>query len=247
LDVGFRTDIGRRRTVNEDALLVLPKHGLFAVCDGVGGRSSGEVASRLAVAGIEGYFRDNPVAEAEGYEGEQRHEWFRTYFHRCLQRINMDILGLSARDPSKEGMATTAVIGYLDNDMLYVTNIGDSRAYLIRTGALMQVTQDHSYVNSLVNQGTISRAEARIHPQKNVITRALGVGESAECDFYWLAAEKGDRLLLSTDGMHGELMDEEILAYCSEGNDLNAICRLLVKAANDRGGGDNITVVLVAV
>jgi protein phosphatase len=245
LEIGFKTDIGRERTINEDALLVLPKHGLFAVCDGVGGRSSGEIASRKTVVSIETYYDRNPVQEADALEPEQRHIWYRSYFQRCLQTINNDIRNAAMRDPALEGMATTAVVAYITGHTLYITNIGDSRAYLIRDGGIMQLTEDHTYVNNLLSAGTISQAEAREHPQKSMITRALGASVGADPDFYHYEIQKGDRILLCTDGLHGEVTDSEILSALLAGGDLNRICKQLVKMANDRGGHDNITVVVI--
>ncbi|MDR0817242.1 MAG: Stp1/IreP family PP2C-type Ser/Thr phosphatase [Clostridiales Family XIII bacterium] len=247
MEIGFKTDIGRVRTINEDALLVLPKYGLFAVADGVGGRSSGEIASRKTVYNIETFFGRNPVSEADELEPEQRHTWFRAYFQRCLQSINNDIRSAALRDPALEGMATTAVVAYIKGQTLYITNIGDSRAYLIRDGGIMQLTEDHTFVNNLVSAGTISQEEAREHPQKSMITRALGASVGADPDFYHYELLKGDRILLSTDGLHGEVADDEILTAAKDSKNLNRICRQLVKMANDRGGRDNVTVVLIEV
>jgi protein phosphatase len=247
LEIGFKTDVGRSRTTNEDALLVLPKYGLFAVADGVGGRSSGEIASRKAVVNIEAFIQRNPTSESDELEPDQKHSWFKAYFQRCLQTINNDIRSAAAHDSALEGMATTAVLAYFSGHTLYITNIGDSRAYLIRDGGIMQLTEDHTYVNNLVSAGTISQEEAREHPQKSVITRALGASVGADPDFFHYELAKNDRILLSTDGLHGELTDNEILSAADKSGDLNRICKQLTKMANDRGGRDNITVVLIAV
>ncbi|MDR0357682.1 MAG: Stp1/IreP family PP2C-type Ser/Thr phosphatase [Clostridiales Family XIII bacterium] len=243
ISVGFRTDVGCKRAENEDALLVLPKYNLFAVADGVGGRSSGEIASRKAVNGIEAFLKANPIEKTENMEGKYRRNWFKSYFLRCFQKINNDILEISARDPSTEGMATTAVVAYGDGDALFIINIGDSRAYIVRDGEISQLTEDHTYVNKLVNAGALTRSEARNHPQKNMITRALGVSGDEEPDFYYYDVQKHDRVLLCTDGLHGELTDDEIRDIITAEQNLNTVCRNLVKAANDRGGNDNITVV----
>jgi protein phosphatase len=139
------------------------------------------------------------------------------------------------------------VVAFIWGHTLYITNIGDSRAYLIRDGGIMQLTEDHTYVNNLLSAGTISPAEALSHPQKSMITRALGASVGADPDFYHYGISAGDRILLCTDGLHGEVLDSEILARVTGGRDLNQICKQLVKMANDRGGRDNITVVLVEV
>ncbi|MDR0595978.1 MAG: Stp1/IreP family PP2C-type Ser/Thr phosphatase [Clostridiales Family XIII bacterium] len=247
LRVGFRTDIGKARVVNEDALLVLPADRLFAVADGVGGSNSGEIASRRAVNGIEDFLRENSMEQAAGMEGEQRQDWFRGYFVRCFQKINHDIRSAAEIELDHSGMATTAVAAYFDGSALYITNIGDSRAYLIRAGGMTQLTEDHSYVADLISAGTLTKSEAREHPRKNMITRALGAGVDAEPDFYRFDVKPGDRVLLCTDGLHGELTDDEICAEIDRDSDLNRICKSLVQAANEKGGHDNITVVCAAV
>jgi protein phosphatase len=142
-------------------------------------------------------------------------------------------------------MATTAVAAYFDDGMLYITNVGDSRAYMIRDGEIVQLTEDHTYVNNLINAGTLTKSEARDHPQKNMITRALGAGNETEPDFYYYGMQAGDRVLLCTDGLHGELTDENICAVVTSGDNLNAVCRELVRQANEKGGHDNITVVCI--
>jgi len=243
---GFKTDVGRKREINEDALLVLPAEGLFAVADGVGGSNSGEIASRRAMKTIEDFLKDNPIAQAADMEGKYRHNWFKGYFLRCFRKINYDIRNAAASDPANVGMATTAVSAYFDGNLVYITNIGDSRAYMIRAGEMTQLTEDHSYVAGLVNAGTLTKSEAREHPRKNMITRALGAGPEADPDFYYYDIEPGDKVLLCTDGLHGELTDEEIREVFERERDLNKICKKLVQSANGKGGHDNITVVCVA-
>ncbi|MDR1496181.1 MAG: Stp1/IreP family PP2C-type Ser/Thr phosphatase [Clostridiales Family XIII bacterium] len=245
MQVGFRTDTGRKRAINEDALLVLPGEGLFVVADGVGGGNSGELASRSAVNGIEEFLKNNPIANAADMEGKYRYNWFKGYFFRCFRKINHDIRNLAQENPENEGMATTAVAAYFDGSELYITNIGDSRAYMIRAGEISQLTDDHSYVADLVSTGSLTKSEARDHPRRNMITRALGAGSEAEPDFYYFDLEPSDRLILCTDGLHGELTDEEISETVKGEKDLNRACKKLIRKANDKGGYDNITVVCV--
>ncbi|MDR0852884.1 MAG: Stp1/IreP family PP2C-type Ser/Thr phosphatase [Clostridiales Family XIII bacterium] len=242
---GFRTDIGNKRQKNEDALLVLPKYNIYAVADGVGGLSSGEIASRKALGGIENFLSQNPLHAADTLEGKYRANWISGYFARAFQKINGDILSTSEDDPATAGMATTAVLCYLDVESLYIINIGDSRAYILREGELTQLTEDHTYVQDLVKGGSLSEADAKTHPQKNMITRALGVEKYVEPDFYRYDLQPKDRILLCSDGLHGEVPDEEIQSILEKGKDLNDICRELVDAANGAGGNDNITVVVV--
>jgi len=244
---GFRTDTGRTRLENQDALVVLPKFGVYAVCDGVGGGNGGEIASRKAVNGLETYLRSHSTDEGRKLEGDYRRNWFKSYFYQCFQRINADITDYAAAHPGTNGMATTAVVAYVDGGELCVINIGDSRAYMVRDGAITQLTDDHSYVNALVNAGTLTKGEAQLHPKKNVITKALGAAERAEPDFYYIDLKKDDRILLCSDGLTGELSDEAIRDIIIGGKDANGICKALVKAANTHGGGDNITVVVLLV
>jgi len=242
---GFRTDTGNKRDSNEDALLLLPKLGIYAVADGVGGQNSGEVASRKAIAGIENFIAANPLSGANGLEGKYRENWLRSYFQRCLQKVNSEIRKEALSDPVMERMATTLVLCYLDMESIYIINIGDSRAYILRDGEISQLTVDHTYVNKLINAGTLSKNEARLHPQKNIITKALGSAKLTDPDFYRFDLHAGDRVLLCTDGLHGELTDDDIADIMKKKKDLNAICGSLVDAANEYGGNDNITVICI--
>ena len=242
---GFRTDTGKQRDGNEDALLLLPKPGIYVVADGVGGQNSGEVASRKAVAGIENFLKANPLSGADRLEGKYRENWLKSYFFRCLEKINSEIRKEAMSDPVMARMATTMVLCYLDIEAVYVVNIGDSRAYILRDGEITQLTVDHTYVNKLINAGTLSKSEARLHPQKNIITKALGSTKHTDPDFYRFDLHKGDRILLCTDGLHGELTDDEIAGIIKKNKDLNSICGSLVDAANKNGGRDNITVICI--
>jgi len=242
---GFRTDTGKKRDGNEDALLLLPKLGIYVVADGVGGQNSGEVASRKAVAGIENFIKSNPLSGADSLEGKYRSNWLKSYFFRCLEKINSEIRKEAMSDPVMERMATTLVLCYLDMESVYVVNIGDSRAYILRDGEMTQLTVDHTYVNKLIKAGTLSKNEARLHPQKNIITKALGSTKHSDPDFYRFDLHEGDRLLLCTDGLHGEITDDEIAVILKKNKDLNSICELLVEAANKKGGHDNITVICI--
>jgi protein phosphatase len=242
---GYRTDKGKRRYGNEDAFLLLPEYGIYAVADGVGGQNSGEVASGKAVSGVKTFIEDNPLSGADGLKGKQRENWLKSYFQRCLQAANDGILDEASSDPAMSRMATTLVLCYFNMDSVYVVNMGDSRAYMLRDGVMTQLTEDHTYVNKLINAGTLTKSEARIHPQKNIITKALGSVTDIEPDFYRFDLHDGDRVLLCSDGLHGELMDDEITEILEMQEDLNAICRLLVDAANEKGGHDNITVICV--
>ena len=242
---GYRTDTGKKRAHNEDALLLLPEHGLFAVADGVGGQKSGEIASRKAMIGIETWFKNHLPAEGENLSGKDRIQQVRSYFTDCLRLVNNDILLLASTDPACANMATTAVIAYFDKDVLFLVNIGDSRAYLLRGGSIKQLTEDHTYVNEMVRAGTLTQDEARTHPKKNIITKALGTIAETEPDFFPVPVMKSDRVLLCTDGLHGELPDTEIVRILMTESDPGACAETLVAAANEKGGRDNITVIVI--
>ena len=159
--------------------------------------------------------------------------------------MNAEIMREASANPDMSSMATTLVLCFLDAESIYVVNLGDSRAYILRDGNLTQLTEDHTYVNNLINAGTLTKSEARLHPQKNIITKALGSEKYTEPDFYRFDLREGDRVLLCSDGLHGELTDGEIEEIVRRKEDLDTICRRLVNAANESGGHDNITVICI--
>ena len=242
---GFRTDTGKQREGNEDSLLLLPKQGIFAVADGVGGENYGEVASRKAMTGLEEFISNNSLSGADNLDAKYRENWLKGYFHRCLQKVNAEIRKEARSKPEMSRMATTLVLCFFDMDSIYVVNMGDSRAYLLRDGMIKQLTEDNTYVNNLISAGTLTRKEARAHPQKNIITKALGSTKNTDPDFYRFDLREGDRVLLCTDGLHGELTDDEIAAVLGKDESLNAICKELINIANKKGGNDNITVICI--
>jgi protein phosphatase len=215
------------------------------VADGVGGHNSGELASRRAVVGVESFLARNSVETIHGAAAPAAA--LMDYFLRCFRAINTDIRDLSRKDPANRGMATTAVLAHISDDKLFVVNIGDSRAYMLRAGSISRVTVDHSVVSDMVASGELTEEEASFHPRKNEITRALGAESDVSPDFFIADVIKGDRILLCTDGLHGELSDDDICRIVSLGADMNETCRMLVDAANANGGSDNITVVCVEI
>jgi protein phosphatase len=243
--MGFRTDVGRRRADNEDALLVLPKYNIYLVADGVGGHNSGELASRKAVSGMEAFLARNPVAAVHG--AEHPTEALMAYFLRCFRGINAEICALSQANPANRGMATTAVLAHILRDRLFIVNVGDSRAYIVRAGGISRITVDHSVVNDMIARGELTEEQARVHPRKNEITRALGVEAGVTPDFFMTDLLSGDRIVLCTDGLYGELPDDDIRRIVSCGANPNDTCRMLVDSANANGGSDNITVVCVEI
>jgi protein phosphatase len=224
------SDPGRTRRRNEDAYALEPP--LFAVADGMGGAQAGEVASRLAVAA----FRDFHAADE--LEPEAR-------VAAIVAEANRRIHERAVSDVTVSGMGTTITAALLDRDTIVVGHVGDSRAYLLREGTLEQLTEDHSLVADLLRSGQLTPEEAETHPQRSVITRALGTDPDVDVDTFTIQAAAGDLLLLCSDGLTTMLGDDEIAAAVQEQGKLKASAKALVRAANRRGGEDNITVVLV--
>ena len=224
-----RTDPGRRRRHNEDAYVCEPP--VFAVADGMGGAQAGEVASRLAAASV-GRFQP-------GDQGG------RDYVTSLIQEANRSVYERAEGDAAASGMGTTMTVAVVEDDLVWVGHVGDSRAYLIRDGRLEQVTEDHSLVAELVRSGRLTPDEADAHPHRSVITRALGTEPEVDVDTFSVAPRPGDVFLLCSDGLTTMVSDTEILAIVEASNgDLDAAARGLVEAANAAGGEDNVTVVM---
>lgn len=239
--IGFKTDKGRKRGRNEDSLFVMPKEEIYIVADGVGGQNSGELASTMAVKGIAEYIKSNLL------QGSECEEELQNYFLDCMRLVNGLIYEAAKQSPENSGMATTAVLVYLNKRTAYFVNIGDSRAYLYRSGQISQVTEDHTYVNELVKGGSITRAQAETHPQKNMITRALGGDDKVLPDFYRLETNKEDVIILCTDGLYGEVTTGEICSLTAETSSMSTLSAKLVERANENGGHDNITVICLKI
>jgi serine/threonine protein phosphatase PrpC len=225
--VAWITDPGRRRRHNEDAYVCEPP--LFAIADGMGGAQAGEVASRLAAAALKESGADTG--------GEQR-------IVDLIQEANRRVYDRSSTDPNTSGMGTTITVALAEDGQVAFGHVGDSRAYLIRDGAMEQVTEDHSLVNELLKSGKLSPEEAETHPQRSVITRALGTDPDVDVDTFTIAAETGDVFLLCSDGLTDMVDEHRILELVEENrDDIEAALKALVRAANRGGGEDNITVV----
>jgi serine/threonine protein phosphatase PrpC len=225
---GF-TDAGRKRRRNEDAFVHEPP--LFAVADGMGGAQAGEVASRLAAAA----FRE--FHEADEFAPEER-------VAAIIQEANKRIYERARSDAEASGMGTTITAALLVGDSVAIGHVGDSRAYRLRQGRLEQLTEDHSLVADLVRSGRLTPEEADTHPQRSVITRALGTDVDVDVDTFTVAAEPGDLFLLCSDGLTTMVDDDEITATIDRSGTLEDAARALLKAANRAGGEDNVTVVL---
>jgi serine/threonine protein phosphatase PrpC len=227
--VGVRTDIGRARQRNEDAYLV--RTPVFAVADGMGGHQGGEVASTLAVEALgELDLRADGVMEA---------------LVQSIREANGRVLERGEGDPALRGMGTTLTALVTDQDRAHLAHVGDSRAYLLRKGSLQQLTEDHTLVQRMVREGRLTPEEAERHPQRSVITRALGVEDEVPVDELTLPLLDGDRLLLCTDGLTGMVGEARIHEILGSEPDPQAVADRLVEEANGAGGEDNITAIVV--
>ncbi|MBU3701028.1 MAG: Stp1/IreP family PP2C-type Ser/Thr phosphatase, partial [Acidimicrobiia bacterium] len=228
---GALTDTGMVRKGNEDAYLAVD--GLFAVADGMGGHQAGEVASRLALESLQSWF---------GSAGTD-------VLVAAVERANADVVERSLGDPELAGMGTTLVAMALvdagGRDAIGVVNVGDSRLYLLSDGVLTQITEDHSLVATMVRQGRLTEAEAAVHPQRNILTRALGIDGTVLVDSWEVLPVVGDRYLVCSDGLFNEVDDNRIAATLRRLADPAEACRELVRLANESGGRDNITCVVV--
>ncbi len=237
MEYGYLTDCGVVREHNEDNVLLIPRNGylLVAVADGMGGHNAGEIASSEAIKGIIENISDESVLEnAE------------TELVRCVEVVNKDIYRAAVSTRGLIGMGTTLVAAALINEKACIVNVGDSRAYVIGE-TIRQITRDHSYVEELRQMGRISDEEARNHPGKNQITRAVGTEDTVKTDYFEAVLDEGEVLLLASDGLTNMLTNDEISDIVRKSADMNSACRALVELANERGGTDNITVAAVKV
>ena len=221
------TDTGRKRRRNEDAYVVQPP--LFAVADGMGGPQAGEVASRLAAAALE--------ESSVGGSGEDK-------VVQLIQEANRRVHAAATEDAAHAGMGTTMTVALLEDGSVAIGHVGDSRAYLSRDGTLEQLTQDHSLVGELMRSGKLSPEEARLHPQRSVITRALGTDPDVDVDTYTVETRSGDVFLICSDGLYSMVEDDDVQQTLERyRGDLDGALRTLVQQALEGGGEDNITVV----
>lgn len=222
------SDIGRVRTHNEDSVLVQPP--LFVVADGLGGHEAGEVASALAVETL----RDHAPRRADS-----------NALARAVRAANNAVIRAAKEGIGRAGMGTTMTAALVDGGHIVLAHVGDSRAYLLHGSALQLLTQDHSMVADMIRRGQLTEAQARTHPNRSVITRALGTDSNLVTDTYEVHASAGDRLLLCSDGLSGMLHDDRISEILGAYTDPVTVAHALVDAANEAGGQDNISVVVV--
>ena len=232
------TNIGKRRKLNQDFVYTseepvghLPN--LFVVADGMGGHKAGDYASKLAVTTM--------VEEIAGSDETIPEK----LLGRAIETANGKVRESAEKMPELEGMGTTVVAASCDGDTLSIANVGDSRLYIIGGHEIRQITRDHSWVEEMVRRGGLGRDEARNHPDKNIITRAVGAEDTVKADFFSVKLKEGDLILMCTDGLTNMLEDEEIRMILDGARDIVEKAEELVRRANENGGMDNISVILI--
>ena len=236
LEAAAYTNPGRIRTHNEDAYGYRADRGIFVVCDGMGGAAGGEIASRLTVDTLMSRFTSESAPAPS-----------RGLLHDAIAVANAAVLDRAEADPGLYGMGTTLVVLLLQPGIAIIAHAGDSRCYLFRGGRLVSQTHDHSLVDEQIRLGTMTREEAERSPFRSVITRAIGTQKSASEEIFELATQSGDLFLLCTDGLTRELNDECIASLLAANPSLEVAAHHLVDAANQAGGRDNITCLLIRV
>jgi protein phosphatase len=242
------TDVGKKRKGNEDSVFVNPEQSLFVVADGMGGHAAGEVASRVAVEAINEFVcltsGDEDITWPFGLDENVSFDGNR--LKSAIQYANRKVLEATRERKEYLGMATTVVAVLVDGESANLAHVGDSRVYLVREGGLTQLTSDHSWVNEQLESGILSAEQARSHPLRNVVTRALGGKPELSVDLQEHKARPGDVLLLCSDGLTTMVPDDDILRVVGAARgDIDTAARALVDEANGRGGEDNITVLLI--
>ena len=244
--IGMLTDVGQVRTVDEDSILAADlsfgvnsessKFLLLAVADGMGGHAKGEEASKIALnaivrAVIPDLLNNTP---------------FTKILEKGIQNANQDILDYTAENPEASGMGTTSVCAVVKDNQIHLANVGDSRAYRVSDDEICRVTKDHSYVQALIDEGEITEEQAREHPRKNEITRAVGIMPSVEVDTMKLTLDSDESLLLCCDGVIAHLSDDDIHKIIRDSPDPQTACQEIVDLANERGGSDNISLIILS-
>ena len=240
MNISALTDVGLVRNVNEDMYFAsedieLP---LFIVADGMGGHNAGEIASKLAVDIVKQYFNEN----LKELKDEKK---LVTIIKNSIKKANSEIYKTSKESKLFSGMGTTITLAYIFKGNIYIGHVGDSRAYIIQDNTISQVTEDHSLVQELVKNGSITIEEGKTHPQRNMITRAAGTSKDIKVDMDKVKFTKGDILFICSDGLSNMVDDLEILGTFNKIPDIQTACEKLINKAKENGGKDNITIVAI--
>jgi serine/threonine protein phosphatase PrpC len=243
------TNVGRKREINEDSIHVPVDQRLAIVADGMGGHSSGEVASRLAVDIVVDYFQQTAEQQTLTWPFKVDRD-IRADVNRMIVGVklaNVEIWERAQRESRMKGMGTTFVGCYFLDDAIIVAHVGDSRCYRLRAGELTQLTEDHSLINDYIRMKRMTAEEAENWPHKNVVVRALGMKEAVQVDIQTEQPRIGDCYILCSDGLSGMITDDTIAHVVQQERDLDRACERLIDLANENGGVDNISVVLARV
>lgn len=238
MEIAAKTHVGLVRENNEDFYVYDADQGLFVVADGIGGHNAGEVASTLACNIVQDYI----VRYYEDYNDK-----LPLLISKAFEKANKAVYMKSFEDSQFEGMGTTMTLGIIQGGVMYVGHVGDSRMYIIRERIMEQITKDHTLVNELLKNGTITKEESLKHPQRNIITKAIGSSEKLVVDIFETEVEKNDVLMLCSDGLTDYVTDEEISVIYNDSESIDELCDRLVTAAIESGGNDNITVMAVQI
>lgn len=239
MQIAYGTAIGKRRKDNEDSVGIFTNQQgvkLAIIADGIGGNQGGDVASEMAVTHIGHSFKASNAKTIDDTK-----DWLQ----KQISSENQDIRNRSEQFIDLKGMGTTIVLAVIFKQTVLIGNIGDSRGYLLRDHVFSQVTEDHSLVNELVKRGELSKQAARVHPKKNVITRSLGIEKAVQIDMHFLELTDNDMLLLCSDGLSDMVNDDQIQTVLENDATLQEKCNQLIQLANDAGGLDNISVILI--
>lgn len=241
MDVYGASDVGRVRTLNEDSFCIFGMDeqqipGLCVLSDGMGGHNAGEVASQKTVQFIVEALRDKLDLSRDAVPVEMK---------RAVEYANGKVFKMASDNQSQHGMGATLVLAVILDSVAYLANVGDSRAYAYRNGELIQITKDHSMVEEMVMNGVITLEEAKVHPQRNMITRAVGTDPSVEPDLFEYDYLPGDILLLCSDGLSGMIEDDQMITILEENRSAKEKVSALIDAANQNGGRDNITAICI--
>jgi protein phosphatase len=243
-----RTDVGRRRKVNEDSYLVSPETSLYAVCDGMGGHNAGEVASRMAIETISAFITRSAVEKEITWPWglDANLSFDANRLKTAIRLANARVFQAADNREELTGMGTTVVTALVSGDNMTVGSAGDSRCYLVRGGELKQLTRDDSWVSAALGEGILNSDDVERHPLRNVITKAVGARDAIDLDVLEHSLQPGDLVMLCSDGLHGMVSDQEIAKILKSSPDsLEETSARLVDAANEAGGRDNVTVVLL--
>ncbi|HJV83176.1 Stp1/IreP family PP2C-type Ser/Thr phosphatase [Noviherbaspirillum sp.] len=250
LEFAAKTDTGLVRSQNEDAVAVSPGYGFAILADGMGGYSAGEIASRIAVSVVGQVLEDGlqRMRDQQGDSRTSRHRLIQQLLTEAIQKSNAAILDAARVEPQYSGMGTTVVAAVFHHDKMIVAHVGDSRAYRLRQGEFAQLTRDHSLLQEQIDAGLVSPEWARFSQNKNLVTRAVGVGPELSVEVHEHIVELGDIYLLCSDGLSDMLLPEEIGGLLANSQEtLEHVCDDLVQRANDNGGHDNISAILIRI